>query len=145
MTNQQIKPLAPGDQFHFLRSGIIFRTSSEAFGGEVSARAQTVTVTASLLEASQDINGNSWLDLVDDEAAQTARWGEPAFTRGPAPADLTHWQPGTEEQTVARATALAAAWALPEGDERNSALRDVVRTYGRALTSSTMNTTPTSR
>lgn len=141
MTNQQINPLVPGDQFHFLKSGIIFRTSSESFAGEVSARAQTVTVTAKLLEASKDINGDSWLDLVDDDDAQTSRWGEPTFTRGPAPADLTHWQPGTVEQTVARTNALAAAWALPEGDLRNTALRDVLRVYGRAVTSKTMNST----
>jgi hypothetical protein len=140
MTDKKTTPLVPGDQFHFLTSGLIFRSSAEAFGGEVSSRAQTVTVTATLLDLSKDRNGYSWLSLIDDEEAQTKRWGEPAIRRGPAPADMTPWQPGTEEETVAREKARAAAWELPLGEARDEAFNDILRRFGRARTSKTIHT-----
>ena len=137
MTKNHNSPLVPGDQFHFLKSGFVFRSSTEAFGGVVSTRAQTVTVTAVLLELAKDRNGNSWFSLVDDDDAQAARWGEPVFRRGPAPADLTQWQPGTADHAVARDRARAAAWALPVGDARDAAFNDVLQRFGSAKTIAT--------
>lgn len=139
MTTTHPAPLVPGDQLHFLRSGFLFRSSEGSYGGETSARAQTITVTATLLELAKDRNGNSWIDLVHDEKAQTARWGQPMFRSGPAPDDLTLWQPGTAEEDVAREAARHTVNALPYGTTRDAALKDIVATFGRPSTSKTLN------
>lgn len=139
MTTTHPAPLVPGDQLHFLKSGFLFRSSEGSFGGETSARAQTITVTTTLLELAKDRNGNSWIDLVHDEQAQITRWGQPMFRSGPAPADLSPWQPGTAEEDMARDAARTAAHALPFGATRDAALKGIVATFGRPSTSKTLN------
>lgn len=133
-------PLKPGEQFHFVRSGFIFSTSKSFLGAsEVSRRGATVTVSDALLEASKDRYGaDSWLALVDDDDAQRARWGEVIFARGPAPAGLSPWTPGSPEEDEARDLARAAAYALPDGPDRRAALAEVVVTFGRLATSRTL-------
>lgn len=134
------QPLKPGDQFHFLVSGVMFATSTSFSGAnEVSRRGATVTVTEALIEASKDRDGlNSWLALVDDEDRQCARWGKVTFARGTAPAGLSPWTPATPEQTEAHDLARAAAYAIPEGPDRRAALAEVVATFGRPSTSRTI-------
>lgn len=138
MTTSRPAPLVPGDQFHFLKSGFVFRSSEGSYGSETSARAQTVTATATLLELAKDRNGNSWIDLMHDEEAQTARWGQPMFRSGSAPADLSLWQPGTAEEDIARDAARTAAHALPYGAARDAVICAVLHKFGRATTSKTL-------
>lgn len=129
--------LRPGDRFHWLRSGVVFRVSEDWGGSEISQRGQTVTVTDALLRANRDRLGGSWLDLLTDEA-QITQWGEIRWRPGPAPADLQPWTPGSAEQDIARDRARAAAWALPEGPGRDQALANVDKMFGRLKTSRTL-------
>lgn len=132
--------LRAGDQIHFVKSGLMFRTSDAAYSTEVSQRAQVVTLTDRLIEASRDSEGRSWLDLADDIDSQIAKWGEQKFARGPAPASMRPWESGTVEEDIARERALAEVWAMPEGEQRDKALAEVRRTYGRSQTSQTIMT-----
>lgn len=105
MTKTMTKtPLTPGSQFHFVNTGLTFSTSADDMTGassQVATRGQTVTVTASLVEASRDRFGHSWLDLVDDPGQQVARWGKVYFSRGPAPEDMSPWTPGSPDHQIA--------------------------------------------
>jgi hypothetical protein len=134
------QPLKPGDQFHFLASGVLFATSTSFSGAnEVSRRGATVTVTEALIEASKDRHGrDSWLDLVDDQEGQRARFSKVVFSRGPAPAGLSPWTPDSPEQQEAHDLARAAAYAIPEGSDRRAALAEVVAVFGRPSTSRTI-------
>ncbi|QIK83171.1 hypothetical protein [Sanguibacter sp. HDW7] len=122
----------PGDEIHGVRSGLTLSTSTEPIGGPppiTLRRGQTLTLTEPMIAASIDRLGGSWLDLIDDEPAQIARWGQRMFARGPAPEGLTSWEPGTPEHTEARERARREAWALPES-RRWDALRRVETDYG---------------
>lgn len=135
------KPLAPGEQFHALHTGLTVLTTPGALASSVVLRrGQTVTVTDALREASRDREGRSWLDLVDDADAQIARWGRQMIARGPAPDDLTTWEPGSVEAQEAREQARREAWALPTEEARRDALAAVERIYGPAVTSRTLRT-----
>lgn len=131
-------PLTPGDQIHFLRSGLTFRTSDEWAATVISQRGMVATVTSDLIEASRDRYGRSWLALVDDPEAQIARWGSVTFARGAFPAGVPTWTPATPEEEAARDLSHDAAWSLPEGPERAAALREHARVFGRPQTSRTM-------
>lgn len=130
----------PGESIHFLKSGLIFRYKCDAYSSETSRRAQTVTVTGEFRELSTDADGACWLDLADDDAAQLDRWGRVYIRRGPAPASLSPWEPGSAEEDVARERALAEAWAMPEGPAQDAAVARVRRTFGRRATSQTIQT-----
>lgn len=96
--------LVPGDQIHFLRSGFSFGTKLEDPTGvfvHTSTRGETITITQGIIECSKDRNGDSWLELVDDLDAQARRWSHgPYFAAGPAPEDMTAWEPFTIEATL---------------------------------------------
>ncbi|MGV8976546.1 MAG: hypothetical protein ACOH17_00725 [Cellulomonas sp.] len=125
--------IKPGEQFHFLASGFTFATSVGFLGtGTVSTRGRTVTATQALLDASHDKNGASWLDLVDDPQAQTARWGHEVFGRGNAPEGIESWVPGDPEWYSQREEARSAAWSLPTGRARKDALAAVQARFGAA-------------
>ena len=98
MTITTTTPLAPGDQFHFLRDGFTFAVSAD-FNSDavISRRGQTVNVTADLIEAAKDRNGDSWLDLIDNEDAQSERYGSPVIARGTGD-HLTPWVAGSVRQ-----------------------------------------------
>src|SRR5690606_35283732 len=98
----------------------------------VLRRGDALTVTPEILEASRDQDGRSWLDLLDDEPGQIARWGRVQVRRGPATDDLAVTERGTPEHREAREEARRAAWALGNSQERWQALRDVERIYGPA-------------
>jgi hypothetical protein len=97
-------PLVPGDVCHFVRSGMNVQTKVGDWTGAstiTSVRGQNFVVTADIIEASKDRHGNSWLELVDDPEAQKRRWSHgPYFARGPAPADMSHWEPFSIEATL---------------------------------------------
>jgi hypothetical protein len=137
MTNNKL-PVA-GDQFHFLKSGVTFASSLNfAAASEVSRRGQTVTVTDSLIEASLDRDGNSWLSLLDDEDAQIEKWGEVRFALGPA-VGIHEWTPGSPEGRIERDRRHALAWATIDPVERAEALLAVKREFPPAMTSRTLS------
>ena len=128
-----------GDQFHFTRTGIQFQVE---VGGRLqsvmSRRGQSLTIDHSMLsDELRDRNGNSWVQLIHDPGAQVARWGEVAIVPGPAPEGLSAWTPGTAEEDDARAEARAAAYAISDPAEQQTALAMVYRDFGRPATSRT--------
>lgn len=95
-------PAQPGDKFHVIRTGLTIRLGPRLTDDAVILRrAQTVTVTADMIEANRDRNGASFLDLLDDPDEQRRRWGHVKIARGEAPAHLTTWLPGTPEAAEA--------------------------------------------
>jgi hypothetical protein len=126
----------PGEQIHFRESGFTFAVSEGYSGTHVSRRGQTITVTAALIEASVDRNGDSWLDLVDDELGQIERWGSVQFGRGPFPEDEPLYVRGTVEWADARAAANKRAHSLPDGPEKAAAFREVFEVFGPGMPTS---------
>lgn len=125
----------PGAVFHCLHSGAP-SISTGAFAPLQPRRAQSIEITAAMLDASRDRLGHSWLSIIADDTAQLRRWGVVYFAPGAAPADLTSWEPGSPEHHEAREEARRAAWAIPSTRERIEALREVERVYGAAPTTS---------
>jgi hypothetical protein len=127
------KPLAPGDTFHWLRSGISYSIDPGAsFGGRISQRGQEVVVDLALIAGSLDKNGRSWLDMVDSPAAQSDRWGQPApaFARGPWPEGESVWIRGSAEAEAERARRLHRAGGLVDEVERGAELRRIKEEFG---------------
>ncbi|UYN83234.1 MAG: hypothetical protein KIT89_11100 [Microcella sp.] len=134
----------PGDQVHFLVTGLTIPTSTGIMAlSHVTTRGETITITDDLIQAARDRHGApGWPALVHDEAAQFARWGEVRFRPGPAPDDLESWTPGTPEADEAREQARRAAYAIVDDGERRKALRDIDQKFGRLQTSRTINSAP---
>lgn len=132
--------LVAGDTIHFVKTGMLFRYKEPdgifVAGSEVSQRGQNVTITDEFRRAATGTTGVCWLDYTDEE--QLEHWGAIFFRRGPAPASLTWYEPGTVEEDIARDAALAEANALPEGDKRNRAVAEVRRVFGHLPTSRTI-------
>ena len=140
MTTTKTAKLQPGDVIHFVRSGLLFRTSTSInVASEVSQRGAELVITPEILAAGPDRNGkHSIWDLVDDGAGQTARWGTPGFARGPAPDNLTSYTPGTTEAEVAFSERRTAAWAVADPQERTEALAALKEEFGNPTTSRTI-------
>lgn len=121
--------LKPGDQFHVLGSITIPYSNNHS---AVVQRGQTVTVTAEMLELTTDRNGDSWLDDVDDEAAQVARWGQRLIAPGECPQDVLWFnsEGDTASIGVARALALEEARAHSDPAERRERVAEVNARYG---------------
>ena len=122
----------PGHLFHALRGGLPIPVGH----GTTTQRAQTYEITPSLIEDSKDRFGSSWLDLIDNEAAQIDRWGSRYLAPGPAPAGMSTWEPGTPEHWEAREQARREAWAITSTRERIAALKSVEDLFGPAPTTS---------
>jgi hypothetical protein len=95
-----------------------------------------LVLTDRMVELSRDRNGSSHFDLIDDEGAQIAHFGEVKFAAGPFPADLPRYVAGSIEEAEAREVARVAAWAVPNPDERRAALLKVEVDYGKATSTS---------
>lgn len=136
------KKLEPGDQIHWLRTGLLFRISTSInVASEVSQRGSELVITEDLLAAGFDRNGkNSFWDLADDLPGQISRWGSPGFARGPAPADLTTYTPGTTEEQVAFGERRTAAWAQSDPQRRAEAIAALRAEFGNPQTSRTLRT-----
>jgi hypothetical protein len=131
MTETTNPHAVPGSSFHWLRSGVLYRSKatdpaviSFTSKSEVSRRGQTVVITADLLGACP------WLDLLGDEQGQVERWGEIRIAPGDWPSDLPTWTPGTREQEEAYDAARREAWGRPVGPERDAALTELRRVWG---------------
>jgi len=133
------KPI-PGDQLHFLKSGFVFGTViRDRYVSEISQRAQTITLTAAMIKGTKNRIGESWLDYLGAPDRQIERWGEEIFRPGPAPEDLTPWQPNSPEADMECDRRRKAAWALVDPQEQAEAFRVIERIFGRTATSTTIN------
>ncbi|WP_143017873.1 hypothetical protein [Microbacterium testaceum] len=114
-------------------------------GHEVRHRGYTFTVDDELLDDSKDRDGNSWLDLVDDDQAQIERWSKVILARGACPESVTHWNgPGdTAGRDRAREDARLMALAITDPVERFEALQRTREVYGRKPTSTSLGYVPT--
>jgi hypothetical protein len=123
MTTSKNLPVVPGDQIHFLETGLTFATSDNAATGQVARRGQTITVTQSLIEASLDRNGNSWLQRVGDPS-------ETRFAKGPWPETESIYVRGTVEWELAREARRVAVHKIPDQGDRAAALRKLNKEFG---------------
>lgn len=134
--------LVPGDQIHILSPITIALGTSlaDSMKADVVPVGATVTLTASILDASRDREGRSWiLDLVDDEDGQRARWnGKVVFARGAWPADEIPATRDSVEWDEAREAARQAALALTDARERKAALVALERRYGPKRSNQTL-------
>lgn len=117
--------LRPGDLVHFL----VHTNIATAHGSVIIRPGTELTLTGSIIQLSKDRNGESWLDLVDDPAAQVRQHGRVRFGRGPAPADLLP-DPGTPEHDDQHLLAHDAAWRITDPQARAEALAQVHERFG---------------
>ena len=135
-TDVTVNPYAqPGATFHWLRSGVIWRAKPAAMFGtasEISARSQTVVITAAMLEASP------WLNTyLGDPEAQIEKWGEVRIGVGPFPEGTSRYIRGDADWAEAREFARRAAWAETDPERQAAARAAVEAEFGPAPTTST--------
>ena len=104
MTTLRKLIVTPGDQLHFLKSGFTFSASLDNHSGQVSERGQVVTITQSLIDASRDRYGSSWLERLEDlenEFFAIGPWpeNEPVFLAG----SVEHAWEAERQRTIAHA------------------------------------------
>jgi len=125
---------APGSEFHFLKTGIIWRAKpAELFGtgSLVSQRGETFEITVAMLEASP------WIGrYLGDEAAQNEKWGEVRIGVGPFPSTASRWVRNSPDWEEAREAARLRAWAIADPEERAQARAAVEAEFGPAPTTS---------
>ncbi|PXA67479.1 hypothetical protein [Cryobacterium arcticum] len=132
--------LKPADQIHFVESGLTLIVEGQrSVPHAISThRGQTVTISQALLDANKNRFGECWLDL--DADAQIKRYGREMFRRGPAPEGMPAYTSGSVEESIARDKARAQADTLPH-DQRAAAHLEVIRVFGRKVTSQTIGET----
>ncbi|MGO4487053.1 hypothetical protein [Microbacterium sp. 2RAF4] len=111
---------------HALKTGLT--VPRDTYGGIVLYQGQTVTLTAKQIEQTYDREGNSWLDLSEED--QRARWGEVRFGHGPAPEGMGI---GDDDAYGARyhrhQAEVEYAKKISDPDERIGALRQIAKKY----------------
>ena len=113
----------------------------DRYHSEVVGWGWEMIITPLIRELSRDREGNAWFDLLDDEPAQTARWGEVMFKPGSWPEHLPRIKPGTLDHDEAREVARRTAWNINNDADRLAALAAVKAQYGSApVTSKTIQT-----
>ena len=136
--------IAVGDTFH-LRSPMTIAFSEH--DSRSLQRGTTVVVTEELLEMSKDRAGNSWLDLVDDPAAQVQRYGSQKFARGECPPEVTWWNenPGDGAWNYARQLEEDRIGEISLPEDRARAAEEVRKLYGRKNGTTTLSSWGTRR
>jgi len=124
---------------HFLGS-VTIAIPAEAGSGRVTRFGDEMTVTDEIRLLNTDSAGDCCFDLLDDEAAQAARWGTVMFRRGVWPTGQSRNQPGQElwwDGPVTRGDEGSQASA----DRREQRLSEMDRqAISRALSSRTLAT-----
>lgn len=130
------------ETIYFLRGGQTILTDVDGSVPQfvTATRGMGMTLTDKIISANTDRNGFCWLSLVDDDAAQIARWGFVTFRGGSAPDGLTAYLPNSVEEDLARDAARSAAYELPLADQP-VALRKVNGVFGMKTTSTTIGET----
>lgn len=107
----------------------------------VTSYGDVVEVSDEMRVESYDRNGNSWLDVVEDEERQIARWGRTVMASGPWPSGMPRIEPGSMDEEDVREAAHKAAWMRPTEEEQAAALAAVVDRFGpNPVTSHTLET-----
>jgi hypothetical protein len=94
------------------------------------AYGEEIVITPTIWALSQDRNGDSWLDLLDDPEAQIARFGRVRFARGPWPTDLPKIEPGSPEEEIRKAREWSELWNLPTSEARAARRAELTEKYG---------------
>lgn len=123
---------------HFLGSMSFALTDSSHSPGHVTEYGEEMSVTSELRKANTDRDGNCWLELLDDEAAQVERWGCVMFRRGPWPEGHLRVEVGSARWHEEREAAMQAVWHIEDVAQRKEALERVRERYGLAPTSRTL-------
>lgn len=118
-----------GDTIHVLESGW-------TFAGRVRLRGESITLTKSDLDLATDRNGNSLLDLTDEE--QVGRWGLLYFQPGPAPEGMTPWDHDPAAREARRQLLINEAARISHPHDRRVELDRIAAEFGRPLTSTTL-------
>lgn len=137
--NAPTAPPTPGDVLHFLVDGLTHpRLNSGQVHHGVSRRGSDLVLTDRVIEATRDRNGDTWLDLLHDEAGQIAKFGRVVMAAGPAPAEMLPERGSVEFEELYR-EAYSAAVGIENGAERRQALDAVSARFGpRGATSRTL-------
>ncbi len=140
-----VLPVKPADVFHCLTSGATIPTGQGFLSASHISRAgENVIVTQKMIDASYSASGWSWMNLLGDDDAQLAKWGEVRFRLGRAPEDAPTWGVvGDADWREAREQARKDAWSQPTAQARAEALAAVNARFGPPPTTSTIiSTTP---
>ncbi|GMA27052.1 hypothetical protein [Arenivirga flava] len=125
-----------GLRIHFKRAITVNLGTTLASGSEVFQRGNELTLTADIIAASRDRNGDSWIIRELDKGAQSSTIGT-----GPWPEDVLPWRVGSADWADAREKARIEAHKHPTEAEVAEALAAVRRRFGpSAPTSRTLRT-----
>lgn len=97
-----------------------------------------VTVTREVFEATKDRNGDSVLDILDDEQEQIHRYGRVMIRRGPWPEGKERLERGSQEWWDAAEAERRAAHGIENEAERRRALGAIRAKFGIQPTSQTL-------
>jgi len=138
-TTEAIKPNTTPESYviHFF-GPLTVQVSAGMTGTRVMERGQQLLVTPALRQLNTDRLGNSWLDVLDDEAAQLRRWGKVMARRGPWPSESSRLVPGSAAWAEAREAARQAAHRIEDLGQRERALAQVREEFGALPTSRTL-------
>lgn len=108
---------------HFLGSLTVTASASTLGCGRITEYGQEMRITEALRTINTDRNGDCWLDLVDNEPAQVARWGRRMFARGPWPEGEPRIEHGSPAWQDAREAARQEAWRIEDPAARAARLQ----------------------
>jgi hypothetical protein len=122
---------------HFL--GCLTIVTSESGGGQgaVTEYGNELIVTSEFHNLNRDRNGDSFLDLLDDEPAQMKRWGRVLVERGPWPEDLSRVEPGSQRWHDEAEAARVEAFKISDLGLRHQRQSEINAKYGPRPTTST--------
>lgn len=106
-----------------------FQVPFDDFSSRVALRGELITLTPEQVEDTRDRNGNSWLDLTEEQ--QLARWGHVNFLKGDRSSDVKFI--GDDDERIRfrrRERAIIEAHALSDPEERADALHKIRELYG---------------
>ena len=122
--------------FHFFSCLTVMTVGGFVPDSIVTRYGQELVVTDDIRQLNTDTDGNTWLDLADDEPAQLRRWGRVLFGRGEWPSELNRLEKGSDEWMDAAASARREAWKIENESERARRVRDIDAEFGPPPTTS---------
>lgn len=111
-------------------------------GTRVAERGEVVQLNQKQIEFTRDREGNSWLQMSDDE--QRERWGFVSFRPGliPEGESINVWDEDEGLRNLLRDRALLEASKLGTEQERLAAKQAAIEKFGRAQTSQSLGYIP---
>ena len=131
--------MAAGSEFFVIRPGLNLTTGTGEMTNAIPlVRGMVIVLTAAMIESNTDRNGDTWLSLIDDEEAQTDRWGSPMVAPGRPGPGFSKWLRGSVEAELERARQLDEAHKIANDAERAEALAAIQARFGKVRTSRTL-------